>query len=54
MSKSQDNEREYELSGLYPENGKAFRVWALLGWLAGIVVFLAGAAAVLDLMLLPR
>jgi len=46
--------REYEQSGLYPENDKPFRVFALLGWLAGIVVFMAVAAAVLDLALLER
>lgn len=45
-------EREYEKSGLYPENEKPFRILALLGWLAGIVVCLAGAAAVLDIVLL--
>lgn len=47
-------EREYEQSGLYPENDKPFRVLALLGWLAGVVVLLAVAAAVLDLALLER
>lgn len=46
--------REYEQSGLYPENDKPFRIFALLGWLAGIVVFMAVAAAVLDLALLDR
>lgn len=45
-------EREYERSGLYPENGKAFRIWALLAWLAGVVAFLAGASAVLNWWLL--
>ena len=47
-------EREYEQSGLYPENGKPFRIFALLGWLAGIVVFMLVAAAVLDMLLLER
>ena len=47
-------EREYEQSGMYPENGKPFRMFALLGWLAGIVVFMLVAAAVLDLILLER
>ena len=46
--------RQYEQSGLYPENDKPFRVFALLGWLAGIVVLMAIAAAVLDLALLER
>lgn len=44
--------REYEKSGLYPENGKPFRILALLGWLGAIVVCLAGAAAILNNVLL--
>lgn len=52
MSDSQKPEREYEQSGLYPENDKPFRVWALLGWLAVVVVALAAVAAALDIMLL--
>lgn len=57
MSKPQKNqqpEREYEKSGLYPENEKPFRIIALLGFIVGIVVLLAVAAAVLDLTLLER
>lgn len=42
--------REYEKSGLYPENGKPFRVFALLGWLAAVVVLMAVAAAILDFL----
>jgi hypothetical protein len=45
-------EREYEKSGLYPENEKPFRILALLGWLGGVVICLAGAAAILNFMLL--
>ena len=45
-------ERKYDRSGFYPEDGKAFRVWALLGWLLGVVVLLAGASALLNFMLL--
>lgn len=45
-------EREYEKSGLYPENEKPFRILALLGWLGVIVICLAGAAAILDITLL--
>ena len=45
-------EREYEKSGMYPDNDKPFRILALLGWLAGIVVCLAGAAAILNIVLL--
>lgn len=46
--------REYEKSGLYPENGKPFRLWALLGGLMLVVAVLAGAAALLDILLIPR
>jgi hypothetical protein len=42
--------REYEKSGLYPENAKPFRIFALLGWLATVVVLMAVAAAILDFM----
>ncbi|OFE12833.1 hypothetical protein PHACT_06520 [Pseudohongiella acticola] len=54
QSKSTPNaeEREYEKSGLYPENEKPFRILALLGWLGVVVICLAGAAAVLDFVLL--
>lgn len=45
-------EREYEKSGLYPENEKPFRILALLGWLGVVVICLAGAAAILDITLL--
>jgi len=44
-------EREYEKSGLYPEDGKPFRILALLGWLGAVVICLVGAAAILDLTL---
>jgi multidrug efflux pump subunit AcrB len=47
-------EREYEKSGMYTKEGKSFRILALLGCLAVIVVLLAVAAAVLDLTLLER
>lgn len=49
---SAKDEREYEKSGLYPENEKQFRILALLGWLGVVVVCLAGAAAILDIVLL--
>tara|TARA_R110002072_G_scaffold301164_1_gene480182 strand:- start:43617 stop:43796 length:180 start_codon:yes stop_codon:yes gene_type:complete len=52
MSESQKPEREYEKTGLYPENDKPFRVWALLGWLGVIVVALAAVAALLDTILI--
>lgn len=45
--------REYDRSGLYPSGGgKAFRIWALLGWLAGVIVVLAGVSALLNILLL--
>jgi hypothetical protein len=47
-----DSEREYEKSGFYPENAKPFRIWALLAWLGGTVVFLAVVSALLNLILL--
>ena len=53
-SENAQPEREYEKSGMYPSEGKPFRMYALLGWLAVIVVVRMAAAAVLDLMLLPR
>ncbi len=55
MSDSQDNapqERQYEQSGLYPPGEKPFRVLALMGWLAGVVVFIAISAVVLDRLLI--
>lgn len=44
--------REYEKSGCYPENGKPFRLWGLLGWLALLTVVLAGVSALLNVLLL--
>jgi hypothetical protein len=44
-------DRQYEQSGLYPEGQKPFRVIALLGVLAGIIVFIAISAIVLDRLL---
>lgn len=45
------SEREYEKSGMYPENGRPFRLWALVLSLLGVMAFIAGAAMVLDLVL---
>ncbi len=45
-------EREYEQSGLYPKEGKPFRVIALLSSLIGVVVLLAVAAIILDRILI--
>ena len=45
-------DREYEKSGFYPKEGKAFRIWALLAWLTGVMVFVAGSAALLNFILI--
>jgi len=46
--------REYEKSGLYPQDGsKPFRVWTLLGFLVLVIGALAGIAALLNIWLLP-
>lgn len=45
-------EREYDKSGLYPTQGKAFRIWALLAWLTGVIVVLAAVSALLNFILL--
>ena len=45
-------EREYEKSGMYPAQGKAFRLWALLGWLSGVIIVLAAVSALLNFVLL--
>ncbi len=47
--------RQYDRTGFYPGEGegKPFRVWALLGWNLLVVVLVAIAAAVLNLLLLP-
>ncbi|MES2605820.1 MAG: hypothetical protein V4603_12850 [Pseudomonadota bacterium] len=44
--------REYDRTGFYPQQGKSFRIWALLGWNIGVVVALAAAAALLNYILL--
>lgn len=41
-------QREYDRSGFYPAEGKKFRVWALLGWNALVIVILALLAALLN------
>lgn len=43
--------REYEQSGLYPKKGKPFRVVALLGVLAVVILLMMGAAALIDLLI---
>lgn len=44
--------RAYERSGLYPAGGKAFRIWALLAWLAGVVIVLGIVSAILNVILI--
>jgi len=46
------DEREYEQSGLYPAEGKSFRIVALLGSLFVVVVLIAVSAYVLDRVLI--
>lgn len=46
--------REYEQSGCYPAKGKPFRIWALLGGLMLVIALLAGAAALLNIWLVPE
>jgi hypothetical protein len=45
-------EREYDRSGFYTEEGKSFRIWALLAWLSGTIVVLAAISALLNFILL--
>lgn len=45
-------DREYEKSGLYPKNGKPFRLFALLGWLTLSVVIIAGISYALNIILI--
>lgn len=48
----QTPKREYEKSGMYPAEGKPFRLYALLGWLSAVILLLAGAALILNFTLL--
>jgi hypothetical protein len=48
-----DPAREYEKSGLYPANGKPFRLWRLLGFLVLVMAAIAAASALLNVWLLP-
>lgn len=47
-----DDDREYEQSGLYPPGQKPFRLFGLLGFLVGVIAFIAIAAYALDRILL--
>lgn len=52
QSESEDDDREYEQTGLYPPGEKPFRIVGLLGSLLGVIVFIAVAAIVLDRLLI--
>lgn len=45
-------QREYERSGCYPENGRPFRIWALVGGLLLVIVLMAGVSALLNYLLI--
>jgi len=47
-----DPPRQYEKSGCYPKEGRAFRVWALFGSLTLVIVLLAGVSALLNFLLI--
>ncbi len=53
MTQHHKNEdREYEKSGLYPKDGKPFRIVALVMSLVAVTAVLAVAAAILNMILL--
>lgn len=61
MTNSPDHEpsgtppsREFDRTGFYPPQGKAFRVWALLAWNIGIIVALAAIAALINYLVLDQ
>lgn len=56
MSDSPDHKppREYDKSGFYPEKGKPFRIWALLGWNLLVIALIALASAALNFILLDQ
>jgi hypothetical protein len=49
---TEDDDREYEQSGLYPQGEKPFRLVRLLGSLLGVIVVIAVAAVILDRILI--
>lgn len=51
-AEQRQQKREFEQSGLYPDNGKPFRMWALFGWLTLLIAGLAGVAALLNFILI--
>lgn len=53
--KPESETREYEKSGLYPEDGsKPFRLWGFLAFLLVVIAMLAGVAVLLNFWLLPE
>ena len=53
MKPQQENaSRRYEKSGCYPEQGRPFRLWALLGGLLLVIVVLAAVSALLNFILI--
>jgi hypothetical protein len=47
-------EREFDRTGFYPVQGKAFRVWALLAWNLGVIIALALIAALINYLVLDQ
>lgn len=47
-----DDDREYEQTGLYPPGQRPFRLFGLIGFLLGVIVFIAATAFILDRTLL--
>ena len=48
----QNTSRRYEKSGCYPDQGRPFRLWALLGGLLLVIVVLAAVSALLNFILI--
>ncbi|MDR2213164.1 MAG: hypothetical protein LBE21_06025 [Pseudomonadales bacterium] len=51
-SQREYDQREYDKTGFYPPEGKAFRVWALLAWLAAVIVALVLVSMLINIMVL--
>lgn len=49
---TEDDDREYEQSGLYPPGEKPFRIVGLIATLLGVIIAIAIAAVLLDRMLI--
>ena len=44
--------REYDTSGIYPAEGKPFRLWGLLFWNMVVIVVIAVISAILNWVLI--